>query len=93
MTKTQLETQVTGGDVNILEQEKQLALDLQRTLPPDGRKALEASVHIEPLTPFDPNAPAASTDVGDVSWNVPTIGFETGTFVPGVAPHTSPPAS
>jgi aminobenzoyl-glutamate utilization protein B len=30
----------------------------------------------------------ASTDVGDVSWHVPTIGFDTATFVPGVVPHT-----
>jgi aminobenzoyl-glutamate utilization protein B len=36
----------------------------------------------------DPNAPSASTDVGDVSWVVPTIGFSTATFVPGVAAHT-----
>jgi aminobenzoyl-glutamate utilization protein B len=26
--------------------------------------------------------------VGDVSWNVPTIGFIAATFVPGVVPHT-----
>ena len=43
---------------------------------------------MRPLQPFDPNAPSASTDVGDVSWNVPTIGFGTATFVPGVAAHT-----
>src|SRR5581483_6694470 len=30
----------------------------------------------------------ASTDVGDVSWVVPTGAFTTATFVPGVAPHT-----
>jgi aminobenzoyl-glutamate utilization protein B len=41
-----------------------------------------------PLRPADPNAPAASTDVGDVSWAVPTIGFLSATFVPGVGPHT-----
>jgi aminobenzoyl-glutamate utilization protein B len=29
-----------------------------------------------------------STDVGDVSWVVPTIGFSAATFVPGVAAHT-----
>ena len=34
------------------------------------------------------NEAAASTDVGDVSWNVPTIGFRTATFVPGVVAHT-----
>jgi aminobenzoyl-glutamate utilization protein B len=43
---------------------------------------------IEPLRPFDPHEPAASTDVGDVRWNVPTTGFIAATFVPGVVPHT-----
>jgi len=43
---------------------------------------------IKPLRGPDPNAAAASTDVGDVSWNVPTIGFEAATFVPGVVAHT-----
>ena len=38
--------------------------------------------------PADPNAPSASTDVGDISWFVPTIGFTSATFVPGCAPHT-----
>jgi aminobenzoyl-glutamate utilization protein B len=110
MTETQLETQVIGGDANILgndvlakvaqrnleqvggfhytPQEKQFALELQKTLPADGVRPLETSAKVEPPTPFDPNAPAASTDVGDVSWNVPTIGFSTATFVPGVAAHT-----
>ncbi|HEX3876654.1 MAG TPA: amidohydrolase [Bryobacteraceae bacterium] len=31
---------------------------------------------------------AASSDVGDVSWVVPTAQFTTATFVPGVAAHT-----
>ena len=43
---------------------------------------------IQPLRRPDPNEPTASTDVGDVSWNVPTIGFIAATFVPGVAAHT-----
>ena len=29
-----------------------------------------------------------STDVGDVSWNVPTGGFGTATWVPGTSAHT-----
>ena len=49
---------------------------------------MELPGQIDPLRPFDPNQPAASTDVGDVSWNVPTIGFVAATFVPGVVPHT-----
>lgn len=76
------------GGLRYTQQERQFALDLQKTLPPEGVRPLETSAKVEPLTPFDPNAPAASTDVGDVSWNVPTIGFNTATFVPGVAAHT-----
>ena len=30
----------------------------------------------------------ASSDVGDVSWVVPTVGFGTATWVPGTAAHT-----
>lgn len=30
----------------------------------------------------------ASTDVGDITWVVPTAGLGTATWVPGVAPHT-----
>jgi aminobenzoyl-glutamate utilization protein B len=76
------------GGFRYTPQERQFALDLQKTLPAEGVRPLETSTRVEPLTAFDPNAPAASTDVGDVSWNVPTIGFNTATFVPGVSAHT-----
>jgi aminobenzoyl-glutamate utilization protein B len=75
-----------GGFAYTLE-ETRFAAALAKSLP--SRAANLASTQtIEPLKPFDPNAPAASTDVGDVSWNIPTIGFQTATFVPGVVPHT-----
>ena len=35
-----------------------------------------------------PIAVPASTDVGDVSWNVPTAEFGTATWVPGTPPHS-----
>jgi aminobenzoyl-glutamate utilization protein B len=66
----------------------EFATNLQKTLPPGAAPSLDQTNIIQPLRPFDPNAPSASTDVGDVSWNVPTIGFGTATFVPGVAAHT-----
>ena len=64
------------------------AMEIQKTLTPGNAVSLDQTDVIQPLRPVDPNAPAASTDVGDVSWNVPTIGFGAATFVPGVAPHT-----
>jgi len=68
--------------------EQKFALDLQKTFKLDNVPSLDTTNEIEPLRKFDPNQPAASTDVGDVSWNVPTIGFLTATFVPGSAAHT-----
>jgi aminobenzoyl-glutamate utilization protein B len=69
-------------------QQKEYALQLQKTLGIETVPSLDLTQEIQPLHPYDPNAPAASTDVGDVSWTVPTIGFGAATFVPGVAAHT-----
>ena len=76
------------GGFHYTAEEKQFAEDLQRSLPPGGGGELDLTTSIQPLRPPDPNAAAASTDVGDVSWNVPTIGFNAATFVPGVVAHT-----
>ena len=68
--------------------ERHFAEELQKSLPAGGAGDLESTVLVGPLRRPDPNEAAASGDVGDVSWNVPTIGFRTATFVPGVANHT-----
>ena len=69
-------------------EERHFADQLQKSLPAGGAGDLDSTALIQPLRRPDPNAAAASTDVGDVSWNIPTIGFETATFVPGVVAHT-----
>ncbi len=76
------------GGFEYTAEEKHFAEELQKSLPPSAGGNLESTEQIVPLRPVDPNAPSASTDVGDVSWNVPTIGFSAATFVPGVVAHT-----
>jgi aminobenzoyl-glutamate utilization protein B len=76
------------GGFRYTAEEKQFAEELQKSLPAGGAGELDSTTLIRPLRRPDPNEPSASTDVGDVSWNVPTIGFLTATFVPGVVPHT-----
>jgi aminobenzoyl-glutamate utilization protein B len=76
------------GGYTMTPAEKVFALNLQKTIPPEAVRGLEDTQTIQPLRPYDPNAPSASTDAGDVSWAVPTIGFGAATFVPGVAAHT-----
>ena len=39
------------------------------------------------IQPFEFRQSMGSTDVGDVSWNVPTAGFSTATWVPGTPAH------
>ena len=40
------------------------------------------------VRPFKTSHGYGSTDVGDVSWNVPTAGLRTATWVPGTASHS-----
>lgn len=42
----------------------------------------------ELVRPFKTSHGYGSTDVGDVSWNVPTAGLRTATWVPGTASHS-----
>jgi aminobenzoyl-glutamate utilization protein B len=76
------------GGYTMNAEQKKFALQLQTTLGIENVPSLDLTSEIQPLRPVDPNAPSASTDVGDVSWVVPTIGFSAATFVPGVAAHT-----
>lgn len=76
------------GGYTMTAAEREFALNLQKTLPRGGAGDLKLTEVVQPLRVYDPNQPSASTDVGDVSWNVPTIGFGAATFVPGVAAHT-----
>ncbi len=83
----QRELEEVGGFTYTPEQ-KAFAEELQKTLPPAAAGHWDYTSTIVPLRAPDPNAPAASTDVGDISWVVPTIGFTAATLVPGSAPHT-----
>ena len=42
----------------------------------------------EIIQPFTKTQSYGSTDVGDISWNVPTAGFRTSSWVPGTAAHS-----
>lgn len=86
-TLAQKELEEVGGFTYSAEEAK-YATELQKSLPASASGNLEQTARIVPLKPYDPNAGGASTDVGDVSWEIPTIGFTSATFVPGVAAHT-----
>lgn len=74
------------GGVPYTAEEKTFAAKLSQTLP-DPPVPVEAADTIQPFQPVV--APSGgSTDVGDVSWVVPTVGLETATWVPGTPAHS-----
>lgn len=73
------------GGVNYDEQEKDFAAALQRSLI--KKEPLLAAQTIQPFRVIEKGS-GGSTDVGDVSWVVPTAGLSTATFVPGTPGHS-----
>jgi len=72
------------GGVNYTPYEKDFATKIQSTFsytapPLDGARTVE---------PYKVGFFPASTDVGDISWLVPTTGLGTATWIPGTAAHT-----
>ena len=73
------------GPIEYNSDEIKFAKELQLTLdkPQVGLNGM-----IYPLRETIINGGGGSTDVGDVSWNVPTAGLRTATWVPGTAAHS-----
>ena len=61
---------------------KELQKSFDFTVPP-----VESAATIKPLKTVE-DAGGGSTDVGDVSWNVPTVGIRTATWIPGTPAHS-----
>ncbi len=75
----------TVGGYTYTPEEKEFAVKIQQTFGPGQTSPLESTNVIQPLRSYDGSA---STDVGDVSWVVPTVGLGTATWVPGTAAHS-----
>ncbi|MBY0432693.1 MAG: amidohydrolase [Cyclobacteriaceae bacterium] len=73
------------GGYSYTPDEREFASKIQQTFAQGKSPALESTNAIHPIEKF--NEPA-STDVGDVSWVVPTVGLSTATWVPGTAAHS-----
>lgn len=72
------------GGYTYSDAEREFALKIQKTFP-GTPPPLESTNQIGP---FELRAGSASTDVGDVSYVVPTAGMYAATYVPGTAGHS-----
>jgi len=81
----QKDLEMVGG-VNYSPAEIEFGKKIQNTFtykaPP-----IESVSKVEPLSSTMEKG-VASSDVGDVSWNVPTVGLGAATWVPGTPPHS-----
>jgi aminobenzoyl-glutamate utilization protein B len=77
---------LTAGGVSYTAAESDFARRIQSTL--GGRMpALEEASRIQAMSEPESYSPG-STDVGDVSYRVPTVGFTAATWVPGTPAHS-----
>ena len=76
----------TVGGVSYSEEEKAYAAKLRESLVNPDANFENARI----VTPFKvvEKGTGGSTDVGDISWNVPTVGLRVATWVPGTSAHS-----
>ena len=73
------------GGVIYSAEERAFAEKLRASLPPDDLPSLESAAEVRPIQTA---LTSWSTDVGDVSWMIPTGEIRAAAFVPGVAAHS-----
>ncbi|HLF64303.1 MAG TPA: amidohydrolase [Saprospiraceae bacterium] len=76
----------TIGGVTYTEEETAYASKLRETLKNPDANFENARI----VAPFKitEKGTGGSTDVGDISWNVPTVGLRTATWIPGTSGHS-----
>ncbi len=75
------------GGISYSAEEENFADKIRPSL---GKPAMKAKGQQSEVAKFSEDIPvwSASTDVGDVSWQVPTAGLRAATWVPGTPPHS-----
>lgn len=75
------------GGVSYTPEERKFAEDIIKTYPAGVKATPDDAAKIAPFIVSEEGG-GGSTDVGDISWLVPTVGLSTATWVPGTSAHT-----
>ncbi|MSU65159.1 MAG: amidohydrolase [Opitutus sp.] len=75
------------GGVTYTPEEREFALKIAKTVIGKA-PAPEIAALVQPFTPNPPREGGGSTDIGDVSWAVPTVGMRAAAFAPGTPGHS-----
>lgn len=76
------------GGVNYTPEEVAFGEKLQQTLIVKTKPDINKASKVDPYVDESYRAGGGSTDVGDVSWAVPTVGLRTATWIPGTPAHS-----
>jgi aminobenzoyl-glutamate utilization protein B len=76
------------GGVTYTPEEMVFGQTLQQSFMPKNRPDINSVAKIEPYKDESYRPGGGSTDVGDVSWAVPTVGLRTATWVAGTPAHS-----
>ncbi|MDA7787198.1 amidohydrolase [Gammaproteobacteria bacterium] len=75
---------MSHGGISYTDQELEYAKSIAKTLV--SKEELFGQEEL--IQPFQKTQSYGSTDVGDISWNVPTAGFRASSWVPGTSAHS-----
>lgn len=75
------------GGVTYTEEEKKFAEEIIKTFPAGVKSNPDDAAKVTPFV-VEEKGGGGSTDVGDISWLVPTAGMGAATWVPGTSAHT-----
>ncbi len=75
------------GGIHYTDEEVAFAEAIKTTLPKNAKTDISSAKNVIPFQVLE-RGMGGSTDVGDVSWQVPTAGLSTATWVPGTSAHT-----
>ncbi|NID09725.1 amidohydrolase [Fibrivirga algicola] len=79
----------TVGGITYTPEETAFAQKIQTTFADDQKVPITNATLIKDFRDASESATSGgSTDVGDVSWTVPTVGLQTATWVPGSSAHS-----
>lgn len=76
------------GGVTYSPEEIAFGKKLQESFPEKNRPDIANASKIEPYSVTSIRTNSGSTDVGDVSWAVPTVGLRAATWIPGTPAHS-----
>ena len=79
----------TVGGITYTPEETAFAEKIRESFPDDQRVPITNAALVKDFRDASASATSGgSTDVGDVSWTVPTVGLQTATWVPGSSAHS-----